>query len=193
MRYFFDTEFIEDGKTIELISIGIVGEDGSNYYAQNLDCDLSRASDWVKENVISCLDDLDARGLNNKAFWTDPIRSNPEHHSWRTKAEIRQEILEFVGSEPKFWAYYADYDWVVFCQLFGLMIDLPSHWPMFCRDLKQLVNSIELPSLKDSMFFPANIQEHNALADAEWAANVYNTIMKLKGSALIPVWVLGQA
>jgi hypothetical protein len=28
VRYFYDTEFLEDGKTIELISIGIVCEDG---------------------------------------------------------------------------------------------------------------------------------------------------------------------
>jgi hypothetical protein len=28
MRYWLDTEFIEDGKTIDLISIGIVAEDG---------------------------------------------------------------------------------------------------------------------------------------------------------------------
>lgn len=26
MRYFFDTEFIEDGKTIDLISIGMVAD-----------------------------------------------------------------------------------------------------------------------------------------------------------------------
>ena len=28
MRYFYDTEFIDDGRTIELISIGIAAEDG---------------------------------------------------------------------------------------------------------------------------------------------------------------------
>ena len=28
MKIFFDTEFIEDGKTIELLSIGLVREDG---------------------------------------------------------------------------------------------------------------------------------------------------------------------
>ena len=28
MRYFYDTEFIEDGRTIELISIGVAAEDG---------------------------------------------------------------------------------------------------------------------------------------------------------------------
>lgn len=33
MRYFYDTEFIEDGHTIDLISIGVVAEDGRSYYA----------------------------------------------------------------------------------------------------------------------------------------------------------------
>ena len=33
MKYFYDTEFIEDGSTIELISIGVVAEDGREYYA----------------------------------------------------------------------------------------------------------------------------------------------------------------
>ena len=33
MKYFYDTEFIDDGHTINLISIGIVAEDGHEYYA----------------------------------------------------------------------------------------------------------------------------------------------------------------
>jgi hypothetical protein len=31
MRFWFDTEFIEDGKTIDLMSIGVVAEDGRKY------------------------------------------------------------------------------------------------------------------------------------------------------------------
>ena len=33
MRYFYDTEFIDNGRTIELISIGVAAEDGREYYA----------------------------------------------------------------------------------------------------------------------------------------------------------------
>ena len=55
MKYFFDTEFIEDGKTIDLISIGIVAEDGRELYLLNYDCDHSMASDWVKANVLNYL------------------------------------------------------------------------------------------------------------------------------------------
>ncbi|HVX56933.1 MAG TPA: hypothetical protein VHA37_04325 [Candidatus Saccharimonadales bacterium] len=38
MKYFLDTEFIEDGKTIDLISVGIAAEDGRTLYLQNADC-----------------------------------------------------------------------------------------------------------------------------------------------------------
>ena len=32
MRYFYDCEFIEDGTTIDLVSIGIVAQDGRELY-----------------------------------------------------------------------------------------------------------------------------------------------------------------
>ena len=51
-RYFLDTEFIEDGKTIDLISIGIVCEDGRELYLANRNCDFDKASQWVKDNVL---------------------------------------------------------------------------------------------------------------------------------------------
>lgn len=41
---------------------------------------------------------------------------------------------------PVFYAYFADYDWVVFCWLFGKMIDLPKGFPMYCIDLKQMLD-----------------------------------------------------
>ena len=52
MKYFYDTEFIEDGSTIELVSIGIVAEDGREYYAVSRDFDATRASDWVVRNCL---------------------------------------------------------------------------------------------------------------------------------------------
>ena len=48
MRIFFDTEFIDTGRKIHLISIGLVRADGEEYYAESKDVDLSRACDWVK-------------------------------------------------------------------------------------------------------------------------------------------------
>ena len=145
MRIYFDTEFIEDGKTIDLVSIGLVREDGATYYAESSEADLSKANDWVKENVLV--------HLKGNAIPRD---------------QIAREILEFVGESPEFWAYYADYDWVALCQLYGRMIDLPEGWPMFCQDLIQLAKSIGNPQLpkQDSV-------EHHALADAIWNQSIH--------------------
>ena len=54
MKYFIDTEFIERGHEfpVTLLSIGIVAEDGREFYMESLTADHSTASDWVKDNVL---------------------------------------------------------------------------------------------------------------------------------------------
>lgn len=150
MKIFFDTEFIEDGKTIDLISIGMIRDDGEEYYAISSEFDETKANDWVKENVLSKLE----KDIKRK-----------------TRKQIAKEIIEFVGEEPEIWAYYSSYDWVVLCQLYGKMIDLPKGWPMFCMDLKQLLMMNGNPKIKKQ-----GEGEHNALSDAKW---VYQTYMSL--------------
>ena len=52
VRYFYDTEFIEDGVTIELVSIGIVAEDGREYYAVSTEFRADRANRWVRDKAL---------------------------------------------------------------------------------------------------------------------------------------------
>ena len=179
MRYWLDTEFIEDGKTIDLISIGMVAEDGRELYAENKECDLSRANEWVKENVLRHLysHDTENRIKGNK-FSRDGGRGG-----WLTRAEIAREIRLFCDPEtyglPEIWGYYADYDWVAFCQLFGCMIDLPKGFPMYCRDLKQLCDHCGNPELPKQ-----SSTEHHALADARWNHEVHNFLKGLTPAQL---------
>lgn len=142
MRIWFDTEFIEDGKTINLISIGMVREDGEKLYLESAWCDLERASPWVRENVIPHLHGGDVR-------------------VWQQQMAVK--LVQFAGEKPEFWAYYADYDWVALCQVFGTMMDLPRGWPIYCRDVKQLCDDLGNPRLPEQ-----TSQEHHALADAKW-------------------------
>ena len=51
MKYWIDTEFIERPYTIDLISIGMVAEDGREFYAESSEVDWSKASDWTLETV----------------------------------------------------------------------------------------------------------------------------------------------
>lgn len=152
MKYFYDTEFIEDGETIDLVSIGIVAEDGRTYYAISTQFDEEKADDWVKKNVISKLEQ-------------NPLL-------WKSRNKIKEDIIAFIGEDkPELWAYYADYDHVVLCQLFGRMIDLPSNFPFYTRDIKQLCDSLGNPKL------PVQENEHNALDDAKWNKEAYEFLI----------------
>ena len=163
MRYFLDTEFIEYPCTIDLISIGIVCEDGREFYAENVDADLTRANDFVKKNVIPNLEFQDCSIFSS------------ESRVYGDTDLIAFCIKEFIIYEkPEFWGYYADYDWVAFCWLFGSMIDLPKGWPMYCRDLKQLADSLDKPH------FEGPKGEHNALADARWNKEFYEYLNDAK-------------
>jgi hypothetical protein len=153
MRYFLDTEFIERPGTIDLISIGIVCEDGREFYYEAAETDWTRASNWVLTNVHPHL-----RG------------------TILPTQQIAEQVLLFAPptEKPEFWGYYADYDWVVFCWLFGAMIDLPNGYPMYCRDIKQLCDSLGNPPLPKQ-----DGTEHHALADARWNKQAWEFLNNL--------------
>jgi hypothetical protein len=183
MKYFIDTEFIEGfnkplfGKKrhfIDLISIGIVCEDGRSLYRISSEFNPKDADKWVKDNVISKL--------------------QKDYMNLRSNKEIVRDIKEFMGYKPEWtdygsdeftndknieiYAYYADYDWVLFCSLFGRMIDLPKGMPMYCKDLKQIFDEkIHIKcreTVKQSDDYPKQLNAHNALDDARWNRDLYN-------------------
>lgn len=94
-------------------------------------------------------------------------------------------------SDPEFCGYYSAYDHVAFCWLFGKMIDLPKGFPMYTKDLKQILDKriknssiwakdadleFRLKELKnDPQYnFPQQEDNHHALADARWNKKLYN-------------------
>lgn len=158
-RFFIDTEFLEAGSSqpVHFVSLGVVAEDGRTYYAECSETDLSLANDWVKKNVVPYL-----RGGEFA----------------KTRAQIRDELVFFIGAQkrrPEFWGYFSAYDWVVFAQIFGTMVQLPQGMPMHCCDLKQWMDELGvtrqwLPEQEGT--------EHFALADAQWNKAVYDFLAK---------------
>lgn len=164
MKYFIDTEFIEDGSTIDLISIGMVWENGE-YYAISEEFDPTKADDWVKQNVLTKLPPKTDCSFSNFSCL------------YKSRKQIKEDILTIVAdndNKPLFYGWYADYDWVVFCQLFGKMIHLPPNFPRYCRDVKQISDMLANPRL------PQNTDEHNALEDAKWTMKVYNYLTDIQ-------------
>lgn len=161
MRYFFDTEFQDTGTSIDLISIGICNDrNNDTLYCVSNEFNLNTCDDWVCANVISKL-------------------PPPEERVCRR--EIRKQIKEYTDrnsdlSKPiEFWAYFASYDWVAFCQLFGGMLNLPLYYPQFVRDLKQEMMNLNIS--KAALPFRDVNMQHNALVDALWLRKSYDIVM----------------
>lgn len=173
----YDLEFLEDGRTIELISIGMVADDGREYYAVNADIAARwgrgrrlrrriQKHQWLMENVIPHLPQPhgDWR-IHMPQSWL----FNYHDRAVKRPAQIAEEVKAFiVGTDPdelpyvELWANYGAYDHVRLAQLWGRMIDLPEGLPMFTHDIQQERSRLglswdALPKQEGG--------EHNALAD----------------------------
>lgn len=177
MIYALDTEFIEDGNTIDLVSIGLAAEDGRTFYRQVIQCDYGRANDFVRIHVLPRLSScpMGKKNAHWSAMSTSAARQTgqacPWQHNdcpWQWAEALPAELQAFVGESPVFLGYYCAYDWVAICQLFGAMVDLPSGWPYYCIDLRQWLNDRDLRHLTQ----PEDM-DHHALLDAEWIMETY--------------------
>lgn len=192
MKYFIDAEFHEDGKTIDLISLAVVREDGKEFYQFNSDCNLRKAMRhaWLRTNVLLPIYEelTPLRRRRENPFSRAGMRKLFNAYGV-TKPTIATELMNFTGFEtewgewakpndpPVFYGYYSAYDWVVLCQLFGRMIDLPEGFPMFCMDLRQMMEERGLTKEWKREHCPDPEGEHNALVDARWNKALYEKII----------------
>jgi len=172
-RIFYDTEFLEDGHTIGLISIGMIAEDGRELYLVNeaIDDDEKlndriRRHPWLMANVIPHLPLRENHGrpshgapAGGRGFFL----LDRDDRRVVSRRYIRNAVRDFILAtpDPQLWAWYAAYDHVVLAQLFGAMINLPAGIPMFTNDLKQECVRLGNPRLREQ-----ESGQHNALADA---------------------------
>lgn len=183
MKIWYDTEFIDDGNTIDLISIGLIRADGEELYLINRDVDLPKVwnHDWLRNNVLP---HLPAAKYNGLVTWNE---LHPDYAYVKQKWKIANQVAEFIqgatekpkpdefgpvggdGEDAELNAWYAAYDHVVLAQLWGPRSDLPPGIPTWTRDLKQECDRlertfnggerIEVPSQPEGT-------EHHALHDA---------------------------
>lgn len=177
MKVFFDTEFLDDGDRIHLISIGMVAEDGRELYAVNADMPYFsvRNHEWLCANVLPHLPhDYDPA-------WSGGLHVGPDglldydHPDVQDREVIRNWVRAFFDDTPgsvELWAWYASYDFVVLAQLFGPLSApaRPASMPMRPRDLADL---IEAAGVAEADLPPQPVDRHHALADARWDRDVH--------------------
>lgn len=111
MKYFYDTEFLEGtqkkrwwniGKqkpTIDLISIGVVCEDGREYYAISKDFNLKEAWDRYDEEIQHFYGDLRNKfpnGRKQKKYWIRENVLKPIYYDWVGKDVNFHEVEHFT-------------------------------------------------------------------------------------------------
>jgi len=184
MRYFYDTEFIEDGRTICLISIGIVAADGREYQetvSEIADDPLYKRitdDDWLMKHVVPGLPlmthpdggkvmrprDRPSGGMFILDFVDPGVLPK-----WVIAKQVKAFLLA-TNEAPELWAYYGAYDHVALCQLWGRMESLPKGIPMFTNDLRQEAGRLGNPRLPEQ----DEGTQHNALDDARWNRAVFD-------------------
>jgi hypothetical protein len=150
MRIYFDTEFIvpeRGGVMPTLFTIGLVKANGETYYAENGDCDITTANEWMLLNVVPHL--------------TGPVK---------TKDQIAREVREFLAPDPELWAYYCTHDHMLLLDLLGGWAGTPEP-ARVCNEL----NTLFVTHGYAAEHMPKNPgHEHNALDDAQWVRHAYN-------------------
>jgi hypothetical protein len=199
VRYWLDTEFIDDGKTIDLISIGIVAENGSELYLQSCEFDHRKASEWVKENVLAHLVMCRHTEHYRRHEVAGLYRTDRAYHAkfggqcshpaygpngyavcpWRTREQIKSELIAFFDPEkygkPEIWGWCSGYDWVAFCQLFGAMMELPADYPHYMCDIQQVLDT---KGITDDQLPKQQGQAHDALEDAQHIKTIWRWLQR---------------
>lgn len=173
-RFWYDTEFLENGKTIALISIGIVADTGREYYAVNRDAPWRKIKkhQWLMDNVVPHLPQI--RG--DRRFFA-PRQWDMTSPLMRSHERIARDVRLFLtgGHGPaQLWSYFSSYDHVALAQLWGPMSALPPGIPMRTGDIAQEADRLGLAD----QLPPQTGGLHHALADARWARQAWEFLRR---------------
>ncbi len=165
MRIFLDTEFTGLHAKTTLISIGLVAEDGSKFYAELTDYDESQLDDWLRDNVIANLD-------RPKTYDGTYIKDNTEN--------IQKCLSKWFSffDEVEIWSDCLAYDWVLFNNIWGHAFNIPKNIYYIPFDICTLmkIKGIDPDISREEFAEVTSGGKHNALFDAEIQMKIYNKI-----------------
>lgn len=162
MDFFLNTEYVDQDRRLELISLGVASEDGREFYGISREFDPTGANDFVATVVL-------------------PQLEPAGHPAWMSRRQLKEELLGFVGnSAPRFWSYgSAPWDWLALAQLFPLEERVPDGWRYSAYDVSCLIELAGL-SLDDPRLPRPTANRHHAVADARWARDVHRSVEELE-------------
>lgn len=170
----YSAQLLEGDRSLDLISIGLVCEDGASYYAVNHDANWAMVARnrWLCDYVVPHLP-LSSKGVRkatpgeNTSVTTSWV-FNIDLSSIKVKPHwvIANEVREFIlgAADPELWADGAGYAHVVLCWLWGSMKQLPAGIPAWTHDLRQEIERAGNPAIPSRGGI--TLTAHHALDDA---------------------------
>lgn len=187
---FYDAEFfqvmLKDGVLCIPYSVGMFKADGSRLYlsldhmtdasehgALNTDNPYAEKN---KQQYTWNMDNMVIDSVRRPDMLTSPAVSSPD--------EMRQQVIDFCGERPIFWAKTGAGDDIALKHILGGFSNKPKTWPHNYMDLGVLYQYLDESITKDGALLekakvPSVGPEHNPLADAIQVALCWLSIFKL--------------
>ncbi len=198
-KIFLDSEFTGLHQKTTLISLALVAETGENFYAEFTDYDQSQVDDWLRDNVIAnlCLTKHITKAVGG---WENWISGQDRVYTDALDMHINctdMRIFQCIGRTPmiknrlerwlsqfesvEIWSDCLAYDWVLFCELFGGGMKLPSNVYYIPFDICTLFDSCGIDADISRERYADQAQsfdkKHNALYDAIIIKACYDRLM----------------
>lgn len=170
MKIFFDTEFTGLHKNTSLISIGLIANDGSTFYAEFTDYDKNQVDKWIQENVIDNLTICDEV--------SKPWRCSFKGNTYYIREKLNEWLSQFDIVEM--WSDCLAYDWVLFNNIFGTAFDIPNNVYYIPFDICTLFKIVGVdPDINREEFAEMQGNKHHALHDAKVIKKCYEKLISL--------------
>ena len=184
MKIFFDTEFTGLHKNTELISIGLIAENGNTFYGEITNYDKTQVDNWIQENVINNLKH-NGHHIIEETKESYEISMNFEDVSFALNKWLKQfDTVEWVSD-------VCHYDMVLLIDLLtnhGSALDLPyGKINSACHDINQDI--AEAYHISEILAFDKSREEilkdskieitgekHNSLYDAKVIKAIYERL-----------------
>jgi hypothetical protein len=171
-KLFFDTEFTGLRQGTGLISLALCAADGRELYAELSDFEREACDPWVARHVLP-----HTRWLHRQPLPAPRLeREGGTSLCLGGRERVRQTLQEWLaGFGPvELWGDCPAYDWVLFCELFGGALALPSSVYYIPFDLATLLRVRGLDPDSDRAELAGGLEaaagagaaRHNALTDA---------------------------
>ena len=162
MKLFFDTEFTGLHQNTCLLSIGIVDENGREFYRELDDYDPTQLNDWLRDNVIASFTN---EGSVNMGMLRDDLEN------W---------LHPYASDQIEVWSDCLAYDWVLFCEIFGGAFEVPKNIYYIPFDICTLMKMKGVDPDTDREDFSDRLwgdeRKHNALHDAKVIKACYDKL-----------------